>query len=131
LSALKAFFDHRLGPDETFFDFSNQPGIHFLLNRRNPVPWPETPAMEEPGAQRRIMDALASENVRYVLWSWPGDPPESYTIFDGVPNRVRVPELFEKLQELYPESETVEGCEIRFTGPGPLRGTTETARRLP
>ena len=137
LSALRTFFDARLRPDETFFDFSNQPGIHFLLHRRSPVPWPETPAMEEPGAQRRIIEALESRNVRYVLWSWPGNPPESYTIFDSVPNQARLPELDLYLTERYPKREVVEGCEIRSagsegsTGPEPSPGTSATAPRPP
>ncbi len=114
LMALRSFFDRRLAPDETFFDFSSQPGIHFLLGRRNPVPWVEVPAMEAPGAEEAIIRALDSGRVRYVLWSWPGAPPESYTIFDEVPNRVRVPDLFRYLERRFPRVANVEGCEIRF-----------------
>src|SRR5439155_12741370 len=33
---LRRYFDARLRPDETFFDFGNEPGLYFLLNRRMP-----------------------------------------------------------------------------------------------
>jgi hypothetical protein len=100
----------------------------------SPVPWIESPAMEEPGAEGAIIAAIESKSIRYVLWSWPGKPPESYTIFDEVPNRLRVPEIFGYVERCFPQTAIVEGCEVRFrdlavSGPGSSSGRSATAPR--
>ena len=87
LGNLRRVIDEAVPAGRTFFDFGNEPGLYFLLNRRPPVRYSCVPSYETIEKQEEVIAAL--ERVR---------PPiailSSGTVgdaFDGVSNRDRAP----------------------------------------
>ena len=97
LEALRASMDGVLGPSETFFDFGNEPGLYFFLERRPPVRFPCAPCYEGEAAQREVIAALEREKPPVAILasgSW-------RDVVDGVPTRERVPLIAEYLDRHY------------------------------
>ena len=97
LETLRASMDAALGPSETFFDFGNEPGLYFLLERRPPVRFPCAPCYEGEAAQREVIAALERVKPPVAILasgSW-------RDVIDGVPTRERVPLIAEYLDRHY------------------------------
>ncbi len=87
LAALKTYLDARLSPHETFFDFSNEPGLYFLTGRRMPIRFLATPFYETAAAQTEVIHALERNKPPVVILA-----SGTWTdMFDQVPNRQRAP----------------------------------------
>jgi len=87
LHALRRYFDEQLSPRETFFDFGNEPGLYFFLERRCPVRYAAVPLYEPPDRQHEVVAALERNRTPLAILSsgrW-------LDAFDGVPNRRRAP----------------------------------------
>jgi hypothetical protein len=85
----------RLAPDDTWLDFANAPGLHYLFDRDCPIRYYEVPFYESPAAQAEVIAAVASNpRVRAVLVrsGLPSDP------IDGVPNAARAPRVAKYLE---------------------------------
>ncbi len=98
---LRGWTDATLSPTETFFDFGNEPGLYFLLERRPPVRFPCAPFYEPEAAQREVIAALEREKPPVAILSsgsWRDN-------FDGVPTRDRAPLVAAYLDEHYDAGE--------------------------
>ncbi|HLN80435.1 MAG TPA: hypothetical protein VK392_04510 [Thermoanaerobaculia bacterium] len=85
--ALRKFFDSRLAPGETFFDFGNEPGLYFLLERSLPVRFICVPCYESPAHQIEVVTALKRERPPFAILA----SGSARDAFDGVTNRERTP----------------------------------------
>jgi hypothetical protein len=87
LAELRRYFGRTLSPAETFFDFSNEPALYFLLDRRMPIPYLGPSFYEDVDDQRRVIVMCEKERPSLAIMSGRGaaDNP------DGVPNRIRAP----------------------------------------
>jgi len=97
LSSLRAWIDREIQPDETFFDFGNEPALYYLLERRPPIRFPCVPCYESEAAQREVIAAIEREKLPLAILasgSW-------YDNFDGVQTRVRAPLVAEYLDLNY------------------------------
>jgi len=87
LAALKRYLDARLSPDETFFDFSNEPGLYFFTGRSMPIRFLATPFYETTAGQDEVIQALERNKPPVVILA-----SGTWTdMFDQVPNRRRAP----------------------------------------
>jgi len=87
IETLRGWMDAALSPSETFFDFGNQPGLYFLLERRPPVRFPGAPVYETVAAQREVVAALERARPPVAILSsgsWHATP-------DGIASRDRAP----------------------------------------
>jgi hypothetical protein len=119
LAALRTYFDSMLGPKETFFDFGNEPGLYFLLNRRIPVRFTSVPCYESGEQQDEVIARLERERPPLaVLASGSGRDA-----FDGVSNRERAPRVAAYLDATYEPFGEIRGRKIgrRRTGAIPSR----------
>jgi hypothetical protein len=87
LERLRRFIDELVPERKTFFDFGNEPGLYFLLNRRPPVRYSSVPSYQTVEKQREVIAALERERPPIAILA-SGTPTD---IFDSVPNRVRAP----------------------------------------
>jgi hypothetical protein len=95
ITSVQKYVSLALGPNETFFDFTNRPVLYFLLRRDCPIRYYEVPYYETEERQRAVIATLeANRNVRAVLV--PG-PVGAYA-FDGVTNRERAPLVWAYLE---------------------------------
>lgn len=86
----------RMGPGETFFDFTNRGALYFLLERDCPIRQVEVAFYERPELEREVVARLAANtSITTALIPKPDDP----TAVDGVPNRERAPHVWQYLQE--------------------------------
>ncbi len=87
LAVLKTYLDARLSPDETFFDFSNEPGLYFFTGRAMPIRFLATPFYETTAGQDEVIQALERNKPPVVILA-----SGTWTdMFDQVPNRRRAP----------------------------------------
>ncbi|HET9794869.1 MAG TPA: hypothetical protein VFS34_10430, partial [Thermoanaerobaculia bacterium] len=108
LAALKSAFDRVMGPGDTFFDFSNEPALYFLLDRRMPVPFLGPEFYESEGAQRRVI-ALCERERPLVAIARAGNGLDA---IDGVANEIRAPIVAGYLKEKYRPFAVVGGREV-------------------
>lgn len=89
LASLAGFVDS-LGPaDAPIFDMSNERALYYLLQRKPPTRVMEVSMLSVPELLDEALRQLeANPPVAVILKGYP-----SVTVFDGVPNEVRVPEL--------------------------------------
>jgi hypothetical protein len=86
----------RMGPGETFFDFTNRGALYFLLERDCPIRQVEVAFYERPELEREIVARLAANtSITTALIPKPDDP----TAVDRVPSRERAPHVWQYLQE--------------------------------
>ena len=87
LAELRTYLQARLSPDETFFDFSNEPGLYFLTGRSMPTRFLAAPFYETIAGQDEVIHALERERPPVVILA-----SGTWTdMFDQVPNRRRAP----------------------------------------
>jgi hypothetical protein len=85
----------KLGPGETFFDFTNRGNLYFLLDRDCPIRQVEV-SYEVERLQREVIDRIErNPRVRAALVA--ASPYDA--AIDGVPNSVRAPLVWAYLQE--------------------------------
>ena len=97
LQALRERIDRELAPQETFFDFGNEPALYFLLDRRPPVRYCCVPFYEGEAYQREVIADLERERPPIALIA-------SGTFLDdldGISNRKRTPLVAEYLDRHY------------------------------
>ena len=105
LSALKQYLDSVLAPNETFFDYSNEPALYFLFDRRPPVRYFGVPFYETAAKQREVIDALERQRPPLAILS----SGTGLDAFDGVGNRERSPLVAAYLDAWYPPGERISG----------------------
>jgi hypothetical protein len=87
---------NRLGPDETFFDFTNSGLLYFLFNRDCPIRQVEVAFYEREDLQREVI-ARIERNPHVVAALVPAFPEHGSV--DLVPNAVRAPLVWKYLQD--------------------------------
>jgi hypothetical protein len=125
VTELKSFLDLRLAVSGTYFDFSNEPALYFLLGRIPPVPYLMVPIMEPIGRQEEIIRRLETASPGAVILASGTDSDA----FDGVPNAERAPLLARYLDRAYPRRVVVAGRVIGLRGC--VRGSPALSSRLP
>jgi hypothetical protein len=92
IAAARRFAGAHLGPNETYFDFSNSAALYYFLGRNCPTRHQQVPFYESEEAQRDVIAAIAS--VRAALIECPG----GIANIDGIPNRIRAPLVWRYLE---------------------------------
>jgi hypothetical protein len=87
---------NRLGPNDTFFDFTNSGLLYFLFNRDCPIRQVEV-ANYEPEVFQREVIARIDRNPHVVAALVPSFP--EYSSVDSVPNATRAPLVWKYLQD--------------------------------
>jgi hypothetical protein len=96
LATLKNYVDS-LGPG-TILDFTNERALYFLLRRKPPVRCFDIPMLAAyPLLNEAMLQLQAHPPVAVILG---GEP--SVAVFDGIPNKDRVPELARWIDVTYP-----------------------------
>jgi hypothetical protein len=97
LAAARAYLERTVGPDGTFFDFTNRAMLFFLLDRDCPIRQIEPAFYETEALQREVIARIESNpRVRAALVPKPAN--DDHTGVD-VPNAVRAPLVWKYLQE--------------------------------
>jgi hypothetical protein len=110
LALLQLVAARTLGPDDTFFDFANMPGLHYLLDRRNPIRHPEAPFYETEELQREVISAIdRNPRVKLALVQFTN---RDDVWIDGVPNAVRAPLVAAYVHEHFRPLLARDGVEI-------------------
>ena len=98
---------------ETFFDFTNTPLLHFLLDRRCPIRQVEVPQYESTELQREVISLLERDRtVRAVLVAFPHGDGAGIVDMDGVPNRERAPLVWSWIQQHFTPDVAEDGVEF-------------------
>ena len=97
VSASRAYLDRTVGPDGTFFDFTNRALLFFILDRDCPIRQIE-PAFYETDALQREVIARIENNPRIRAALVPKPTHDDHTGVD-IPNQVRAPLVWQYLQE--------------------------------
>lgn len=97
LAASRAYLERTVGPDGTFFDFTNRAMLFFLLDRDCPIRQIE-PAFYETEARQREVIARIENNSRVRAALVPKPASDDHTGVD-VPNPVRAPLVWKYIQE--------------------------------
>jgi len=84
LTELSEYLDSQVGTAESFFDFSNQPLLYFLVPRRPVVKSLATVTLSSFQQQREAIRDLQAARPKVVLW-----PGTGVAGFDGIPSEVR------------------------------------------
>lgn len=110
---LVRIYTSKLGPKETYFDFSNTALLYFLLDRRSPVRQVEVPQFESAELQQEVILRLERDrSVRAVLVAFPhGDGP-GIVDMDGVPNRERAPLVWSWIEKHFEPDFAQDGVEF-------------------
>jgi len=87
-----------LEPGETFLDFSGERALYYLLQRRPPLRCPDIHMLSAPPLFNEAMAQLEAHPPAFVVL----EGTKQLSEFDGVPNRVRVPELAAWIDARYP-----------------------------
>jgi hypothetical protein len=110
LALLQFVASRTLGPGDTFFDFANMPGLHYLLDRRNPIRHPEAPFYETEALQHEVIDAIdRNPRVKLALVQFTN---RDDVWIDGVPNAVRAPLVAAYLRDHFRPFVARDGVEI-------------------
>lgn len=97
LASVALLVDARLGPDETFFEFSNMGALYFLLERRCPTRFAQPVYAATPELQQSLVADLEASRPRLVLIS----PLLGFDPVDGIPMAERLPLVAEYLAARY------------------------------
>ena len=87
LEPLRRVIDGLVPPGKTFFDFGNEPGLYFLLDRRPPVRYCCVASYQTDEKQREVMADLERERPPVAILS----SGTATDVFDSVPNQERAP----------------------------------------
>jgi hypothetical protein len=96
LVTLKGYVD-AMG-EGTIFDFSNERALYYLLRRKPPIRCVDVPMLSSPALLEEAMSELTQRPPVAVILG--GDP--AIAVFDGVPNKDRVPLLARWIDANYP-----------------------------
>jgi xanthosine utilization system XapX-like protein len=97
ITSARKYVELSLGPDDTFFDFTNSGILYFVLRRDCPIRHYEVAFYESEGAQRAVIAALESNpRVRAVLV--PRHPTARFAV-DGIPNAQRAPLVWQYVEQ--------------------------------
>jgi hypothetical protein len=87
VARLRRFIDEVVPAGKTFFEFGNEPGLYFLVNRRPAVRYSSVPSYQTIEKQREVIAALERERPPIAILSSGTDSD----VFDSVSNRDRAP----------------------------------------
>jgi len=104
LALLTDYMDRRLGPNETFFDFDNQPALYFVTGRESPLRYTTVAQYESLERQREVLEVLEKRKPPVAVL-----PSGLYGNLDGVPNAERAPEVARYLESHYQRDGEVGG----------------------
>lgn len=90
------------------FDFSNQPGFYFFLDRPNPTRFYQVPILSPSGFQRETIEALERARPSIVIRR----SPQGFDVFDGVDNSVRAQAVDAYILDHYAYARSVRGIEL-------------------
>jgi len=97
VAASRAYLGRTVGPDGTFFDFTNRAMLFFILDRDNPIRQIEPAFYETEALQREVIARIeGNPRVRAALVPKPGS--NDHTGVD-IPNPTRAPLVWKYLQE--------------------------------
>jgi hypothetical protein len=105
--AFRRFLDAELKPGETFFDYSNQPGLYFIADRRLPIRYITVAQYEAPDRQEEVVAALERERPPIAIL-----PSGIWGDLDGVSNAARTPRVAKYIEEHYAPVDSVGGWRI-------------------
>ena len=111
--AFRRAIDARLPPDETFFDFSNQPVLYFFADRVPPVRYHTVAQYELPEKQREVLRILEVKKPALVVYT-----ETFYWALDGVSNVERAPEVARYLAEHYDKQPGDDSWRLALRKPG-------------
>lgn len=95
IESVRRFAESRLRPGETWFDFTNNATLYYLLDRRCPVRYQEIPFAESERLQGEVIARLERDrSVRAALVAFPGWT----SAIDGIPNDHRAPLVWQYLE---------------------------------
>jgi hypothetical protein len=115
LEALRRYLDANLRPGETFFDYSNQAALYFLMDRRPPIRFTAAPLYEPEELQREVIAALERERPPMAIL-----PHGEWTdTFDGIANAVRTPLVADYVYANYRIVEVAAGRLVAWRPPSP------------
>lgn len=99
LNSIVNYMTTHLGPNDTYFDFTNRGLTYFLLDRRMPVRQVEVAYYETPELQREVIDRIErNPNVRFaIVPSSVGDQSG----VDLIGNDIRAPLVWKYLHERF------------------------------
>ena len=97
IEAARTWVEQHLGPDQTFFDFTNRGMLYFLLDRPCPIRQNEVPIYETEAEQSEVIARL--ERDRSVAAALVPRRMDDATAIDGIPNATRAPRVWRYLQE--------------------------------
>jgi hypothetical protein len=96
IESIGKFVGMNLGPDETFFDFTNRGMTYYLFDRDCPIRQYEVPYYEKPERQAEVIARLeANPRVRAAMVP---DGLADATALDGIPMQMRAPLVWQYLQ---------------------------------
>ena len=119
LAALNGFIASVSSPRSTILDLSNERTLYYLLERKPAVRCPDVGMLSHPPMLAEALQELNAAPPSSVI-------AEGLPIldqFDGVPNKVRVPQLFAWVDEHYPRRTRV-GRFVVATSASPLMNGT-------
>jgi len=105
VNPIKKFFRQNLNSDETFYDFSNTPGLYYYLQKKPPQYFAHSIAISNDMLQAHQIQILENNNVPYVIYSH--IPRTWWDDTDGVPNEVRFYLIAEYLFQNYKPDTTI------------------------
>lgn len=107
LRQVATFLNDNLGPNETFFDFSNEPALYFLTGRRLPVRFHSVAQYQSATSQQEVISALEREKPVLAIL-----PSGFLGALDGIGNRERAPLVASYLDQHYQPETTIAGRQI-------------------
>ncbi|HVT43532.1 MAG TPA: hypothetical protein VMT00_04000 [Thermoanaerobaculia bacterium] len=111
---IRSGLDQSIGPDEPWFDFTNQPALYFHMERPNPTRFYQVPILSPIAFQREAILALEESHTPLVLV-----PIASReTPYDGIGSESRAPGLAAYLRDRYRFLMRRSGVELRLRKEG-------------
>jgi hypothetical protein len=113
ISGLRTAVDHMIGKDDPVFDFSNQPGLYFFLDRPNPTRFYQVPILSPPDFQLEAILGLEKTKTAVVIRR----SPQGSDAFDGVDNDDRAQAVAAYIDDKYRFAQDVRGVELWMRRP--------------
>ena len=109
-----AYIHEHTAPNEKIFDFTSQGAYYFFANRPSVTRFHQVSYASTPAMQREVVDALARDKTRLVLFKTGG----WFDAVDGIPVEERHPIIAKYLQENYTLAVDINGTHILRRAPG-------------
>jgi hypothetical protein len=107
LEEFRRYADANLGPNQTFFDFANQPGLYFTADRLLPIRYLTVAQYESADRQTEVIRDLERRKPPIAIL-----PAGQYGQLDGITNSERAPEVARYLDEHYEFDREVGGYRL-------------------